>query len=60
LSNLDLWHPGASIAALDRNLGRDYKRVHEDVDALTAAGLVDRSAQGLRADDSEIRTSIAL
>ena len=53
-------HPEASVAALARSLGRDYKRVHEDVEALTAAGLIDRSEAGLRADYSEIRTLIAV
>ena len=28
-------------------LGRDYKRVHEDVEILTAAGLLDRNDTGL-------------
>lgn len=49
-----------SVAALARSLGRDYKRVHEDVEALVAAGLVERSDAGLSADYDEIRTCIAL
>ncbi len=53
-------HPEASIAALARSLKRDYKRVHEDVEALAAAGLVERSARGLRSDYSEIRAQIAV
>ena len=52
--------PEVSVAALARSLKRDYKRVHEDVEALTAAGLIERGAQGLRADYDEIRTQIAL
>jgi len=52
--------PEASIASLARSLNRDYKRVHEDVEALSQAGLIDRSADGLRADYNEIRTLIAL
>lgn len=52
--------PERSIAALARSLGRDYKRVHEDVEALMCAGLIDRDDGGLRADYDEIRTSIAL
>ncbi len=52
--------PERSIAALARALGRDYKRVHEDVEVLVDAGLVDRDATGLRAGYDEIRTSIAL
>ncbi len=31
-------------------LGRDCRRVHEDVEALEAAGLLDRDENGLRAD----------
>lgn len=53
-------HPAASVAALARNLGRDYKRVHEDVEALESAGLIERDDAGLRADYDEIRTIIAL
>jgi predicted transcriptional regulator len=53
-------HPEASIAALARSLKRDYKRVHEDIEALAAAGLVERSERGLWADYSEIRAQIAV
>jgi predicted transcriptional regulator len=53
-------HPARTIAELARALGRDYKRVHEDVETLAAVGLLDRSAQGLRADYEEIRTKIAI
>jgi predicted transcriptional regulator len=49
-----------SIAALARMVGRDYKRVHEDVELLTAAGLVERSEGRVRADYDEIRATIAL
>ena len=52
--------PEASIASLARSLKRDYKRVHEDVEALSQAGLLDRGVDGLRADYNEIRTLIAL
>jgi predicted transcriptional regulator len=52
--------PAPSIAALARALGRDYKRVHEDVEALVAAGLIDRSDAGLTAGYGEIRASIEL
>ena len=44
-----------SVAELARALGRNYKRVHADVEALTAAGLIDRTPAGLRADYGEIR-----
>jgi predicted transcriptional regulator len=51
----------ASVAELARALSRDYKRVHEDVEILTAAGLLDRTeAGGVRAAYDEIRTVISL
>jgi predicted transcriptional regulator len=53
-------HQVPSIAELARALGRDYKRVHADVEALAAAGLIDRTAAGLRADYGEIRARIAV
>lgn len=51
-----------SVAALARELGRDYKRVHEDVEALTRAGLLDRPDQGTAvvAPYDVIQTRIAL
>lgn len=53
-------HPGPSVADLARGLKRDDTRVQEDVEALTAAGLIDRDDFGLSAAYSEIRASIAL
>ena len=55
-------HPAASVAALARSVGRDYKRVHEDVAALADAGLVERAAagSGLTAPYDAIQTMIAL
>ena len=53
-------HPAASVASLARSLERDYKRVFEDVEALTRAGLIERDKQGLRADYDEMWTVIAL
>ncbi len=53
--------PAASIADLARRLGRDYKRVHEDVDVLTAAGLIERSDAGeIRDAYDKISASINL
>jgi predicted transcriptional regulator len=54
-------HPAGSIAELGRALGRDYKRVHEDVETLSGAGLLDRTDEGgVRAACDEIRTVISL
>jgi hypothetical protein len=52
--------PEASVAFLARTLNRDYKRVHEDVEALESAGLIQRGAQGLHTGYDEIRARIAL
>jgi predicted transcriptional regulator len=51
-------YPAESVAVLARALGRDYKRVHEDVEALAASGLLVRDEFGLRTECDEIRTSI--
>jgi predicted transcriptional regulator len=34
--------PASSVKALAERLGRDYKRVHEDVETLAASGLLQR------------------
>ena len=52
-------HDVTSIRALAKALGRDYSNVHADVQALTAAGLLDTS-EGLRADYDAIETRIAI
>lgn len=41
--------PAPSIRALAERLGRDYKRVHEDVGRLTTAGLLIRDDKGISA-----------
>jgi predicted transcriptional regulator len=41
--------PNLSIAALARELRRDYKRVHSDVRALEMAGLLEEDENGLHA-----------
>ncbi len=43
-------HPERSLNALARSLGRQYRRVHDDVTALERAGLVERA-------DGEVRTT---
>ena len=53
-------NPAASVAALARSLGRDYKRVHADVEALASTGLIERDRSGIHSDYDEIRTIIAL
>ena len=52
--------PATSIRALARELGRDFKRVHEDVKALEEVGLIEPEGGLLRADYDQIRTSIRL
>ena len=42
--------PAKNIRVLAGSLGRNYRRVHEDVEALEAAGLLDRDKDGLRAE----------
>jgi predicted transcriptional regulator len=53
-------HKVASVRALAKALGRDYSNVHADVQALTAAGLLDTTNEGLRADYDAIETKIAI
>jgi predicted transcriptional regulator len=50
-----------SIAALARSLNRDYRRVHADVRALEAAGLIEHQAgKGLSTPYDSIGAVIAL
>jgi predicted transcriptional regulator len=53
-------HDVASVRALAKALGRDYSNVHADVQALTAAGLLDATDGGVRADYDVIETKIAI
>ena len=43
-------HKVASIRALAKALGRDYRNVHGDVKALAGAGLLEVTAEGVRAE----------
>jgi len=52
--------PASSIRDLARALGRDYKRVHSDVQALTSTGLVERDGNMLHADYDVIQATIPL
>jgi len=53
-------HDVTSVRALAKALGRDYSNVHADVQALMAAGLLDASDGGVRADYDAIETKIAI
>jgi predicted transcriptional regulator len=55
-------NPAKNIRALAQALHRDYRRVHEDVTALEAAGLLDRDKTGVRAgyDAFDVRMRVAL
>lgn len=53
-------HKVTSVRALAKALQRDYSNVHADVQALTAAGLIDTTDGGLRADYDAIETKIAI
>jgi predicted transcriptional regulator len=53
-------HEVKSVRALAKALARDYSNVHADVQALTAAGLLDTIDAGLRADYDAIETKIAI
>jgi len=53
-------HKVASVRALAKALKRDYSNVHADVRALAAAGLLDTTDGGLRADYDAIETKIAI
>ena len=54
--------PAKSVRALALALGRDYRRVHQDVEALAEAGLLERDSDGLRTgyDTVHVETRIAL
>ncbi|MGO9255628.1 MAG: hypothetical protein ACLQU1_04910 [Bryobacteraceae bacterium] len=50
-------HPVRSIQSLSEQLKRDYRRVHDDVDALATAGLLERDGRVVRADYDGIDSS---
>ena len=50
-------HPAPSVRALSAQLKRDYRRVHDDVDALARAGLLERNGRVVRADYDGIDSS---
>jgi predicted transcriptional regulator len=55
-------HPSPNVRQLAAALGRDYRRVHEDVAALHEAGLLEKGEDGLRADYDafDVRMKVAL
>ena len=53
-------HKVSSVRALAKALGRDYSNVHADVQALTAAGLLDTADGSLQADYDVIEPRIAI
>jgi predicted transcriptional regulator len=53
-------HNVTSVRSLAKALGRDYRNVHADVQALMAAGLLDTADGGVRADYDSIETKIAI
>jgi predicted transcriptional regulator len=53
-------HPAPSIRALAAALGRNYRRVHADVEALAGVGLLDRNEQGLHADYRTVKMEMTI
>ena len=54
-------HPAGSVKALAEAVGRDYKNVHMDVQALADAGLIDRDdLGGISADYDAISVAMAI
>ena len=53
-------HKVSSVRALAKALGRDYSNVHADVQALSAAGLLNTADGGVQADYDVIETRIAI
>ena len=53
-------HPEPSISALAGSLGRQYRRVHADVAALEAAGLLARHGGEVRATADRLTADIRL
>ena len=53
-------HKVTSVRSLAKALGRDYSNVHTDVRALTDAGLLNTTVDGVHADYDVIETRIAI
>ena len=52
--------PARSVRALALALGRDYRLVHEDVEALVGSGLLEKDEGGLRAGYDRARIEACL
>src|SRR3954454_12038161 len=52
--------PARNVRTLAQALGRNYRRVHEDVGALGAAGLLERDKDGVRADYDAVDVQMRL
>ena len=52
--------PAPSVKALAERLGRDYKRVHEDVETLAASGLIQREGGHVSAPYDAISAEMRL
>lgn len=52
--------PAHTIAELAKTLGRDYKRVHDDVSALAHAGLLVRDENGICAPYDNVQAIVSL
>lgn len=53
-------HPVGTVADLACALKCDYKRVHDDVVALTQAGLIARDKNGIRAPFDSVQVIVSL
>lgn len=53
-------HPARSVKSLAETIGREYRRIHDDVAALSQIGLIERRGTALRAPHSEIRFALRL
>jgi len=53
-------HPAKSVSELAKALGRDYKRVHEDVAVLEHAGLLVREDGLIKAPYDNVQANVSL
>lgn len=52
-------HPAANVKALAVQLRRDYKNVHQDVEALASAGLICKTDAGVEVPYTGVDASLA-